>query len=150
MLPPKQPHRSRSVVRAPARAATQLARTDLPGKTGPTNDFTAAWFAGCNPDLVAVVWVGFDQPRSLGKHETGARAALPIWIKYMGTMLKDTPVQPLAVPDGIVQLAIDPSTGLPDAHSKVNDYFYAESVPLPEPAAQAASVSPSTSPDSPP
>jgi penicillin-binding protein 1A len=137
------------VTQGTARAAMQLGRSDLAGKTGTTNDFTDAWFDGFNPNLVAVVWVGFDQPRTLGKHETGAKAALPIWMKYMGTMLKDTPVQPLAVPDGIVQIAIDPATGLPDAHSKVNDYFYAESVPLPEPAAQAPTASPSTFPPPP-
>ena len=121
--------------RGTGREAMQLGRSDLAGKTGTTNDFTDAWFDGFNPNLVTVVWVGFDQPRTLGKHETGAKAALPIWMKYMGTMLKGVPEQPLAVPDGIVQVAIDPSTDLPDAHSKVKDYFYAESVPLPEPAA---------------
>jgi len=138
------------ITQGTAREAMQLGRTDLAGKTGTTNDFTDAWFDGFNPNLVAVVWVGFDQPRSLGKHETGARAALPIWIKYMGTMLKGTPDQPLAVPDGIVQVAIDPGTGLPDPQSKVNDYFYAESVPLPEPSAQTPTASPSTFPGSSP
>jgi penicillin-binding protein 1A len=126
-----------------ARAAMALGRTDLAGKTGTTNNFTDAWFDGFNPDLVAVVWVGFDQPRSLGKHETGARAALPIWMKYMGTMLKDVPEQVPAVPEGIVQLAINPSTGLPDPDSKVKDYFYAESVPLLQPAAKGPMASPS-------
>jgi penicillin-binding protein 1A len=134
------------IMEGTAHAAVELGRSDLAGKTGTTNDFTDAWFDGFNPDLVAVVWVGFDQPRTLGKHETGARAALPIWMKYMGTMLKDVPEQPPVVPDGIVQLAIDPSTGLPDPHSKVKDYFYAESVPLANPAATTSAASPASSP----
>jgi penicillin-binding protein 1A len=117
--------------------AMQLGRTDFAGKTGTTNDFTDAWFDGFTSDLVAVVWVGFDQPRSLGKHETGAKAALPIWMKYMGAVLKDTPVQPLAIPDGVVHVAINPGTGRPDSESAVKDYFYAESVPQSEPAATA-------------
>jgi len=136
------------VTEGTARAAMALGRSDLAGKTGTTNDFTDAWFDGFNPDLVAVVWVGFDQPRTLGKHETGAKAALPIWMKYMGTMLKGIPEQVPAVPDGIVQLAIDPSTGLPDPHGSVKDYFYAESVPLLQPAATGpmATPSPASSP----
>jgi penicillin-binding protein 1A len=115
--------------------AMQLGRTDLAGKTGTTDNFTDAWFDGFNSDLVAVVWVGFDKPRSLGKHEVGAKAALPIWMKYVGTVLKDTPVQPLAIPDGVVHVAINPGTGRPDSDSAVKEYFYAESVPQSEPAA---------------
>ena len=64
--------------RGTATRAMQLGRHDLAGKTGTTNDFTDAWFDGFNAQLVAVAWIGFDQPRSLGKGEVGARAALPI------------------------------------------------------------------------
>jgi penicillin-binding protein 1A len=118
--------------------AMQLGRADLAGKTGTTDNFTDAWFDGFTSDLVAVAWVGFDKPRSLGKHEVGAKAALPIWMKYMGTVLKDTLVQPPATPDGVVQVAIDPGTGRPDSDSAVKEYFYAESLPQSEPAATVA------------
>ncbi len=68
-----------------------LGRRDLAGKTGTTNDTRDAWFAGYTPDLVAVAWVGFDQPRSLGGSETGGAAALPIWINFMATALDGLP-----------------------------------------------------------
>ena len=87
----------------------QLGRHDLAGKTGTTNDFTDAWFDGFNEQLVAVAWLGFDQPRSLGKGEVGARAALPIWMNYIGTVLKGSPETPLSVPDGLVRVAINPA-----------------------------------------
>lgn len=72
-------------------AAMKLGRNDLGGKTGTTNDAKDAWFSGFSPDLVAVAWVGFDQPRSLGRREYGGVAALPIWSDYMGKALADTP-----------------------------------------------------------
>ncbi|MEN6628140.1 MAG: penicillin-binding protein 1A, partial [Sulfuricella sp.] len=67
--------------------AMQLKRQDLAGKTGTTNDQVDAWFTGFNAKLVAIAWIGFDQPRSLGGAETGAQAALPIWMSYMGKAL---------------------------------------------------------------
>jgi penicillin-binding protein 1A len=97
--------------RGTAARATQLGRHDLAGKTGTTNDFTDAWFDGFNEQLVAVAWIGFDQPRSLGKGEVGARAALPIWMNYMGTVLKGKPETPLSIPDGVVRVAINPASG---------------------------------------
>ncbi len=72
-------------------AAKDLGRDDLAGKTGSTNDHRDAWFVGFNGHLVAAVWVGFDDFTSLGKGEFGAKAALPIWMDYMGTVLKDQP-----------------------------------------------------------
>jgi len=64
------------------------------GKTGTTNDFTDAWFIGFTPSLTAGVWVGFDDKQtSLGKKETGARAALPIWIEFMKTVLDAKPIE---------------------------------------------------------
>ena len=66
-----------------AKKAKRLKRSDIAGKTGTTNDQYDAWFAGYNPDIVTITWVGFDQPKPLGKFETGSRAALPIWIDYM-------------------------------------------------------------------
>ena len=97
-----------------ARAAV-LGRQDLAGKTGTTNDFVDAWFAGYQPGLVAVSWIGFDQPKKLGNNETGGVAALPIWMHYMRTALKGVPeVQP-AVPEGVVSVRIDPETWSPFA-----------------------------------
>lgn len=120
--------------------AMQLKRSDLAGKTGTTDNFTDAWFDGFNASLVAVAWMGFDKPRSLGRGEVGARAALPIWMKYMSAALKDTPAQPLTVPEGIVQVAVDARSGRPisDAGVGVHEYLYAESVqpPATNPAIQ--------------
>jgi len=80
-----------------ARASAQLGRTDLYGKTGTTNDAVDAWFAGFHPSLVAVVWIGYDQPRSLGVRETGGGLALPVWTQYMAQALKG--VAPLPTPE---------------------------------------------------
>jgi penicillin-binding protein 1A len=72
-------------------AAMRLGRQDLGGKTGTTNDAKDAWFSGFNPNLVAVAWVGFDQPRTLGRKEYGGVAALPIWSEYMARALANSP-----------------------------------------------------------
>src|ERR1051326_6274391 len=76
-----------------ARAA-RLGRSDLAGKTGTTNEFVDAWFAGYQPSLVAIAWVGFDQPKTLGRNQTGGVVALPIWVGYMEKVLKDVPEMP--------------------------------------------------------
>ncbi|MCR5883108.1 PBP1A family penicillin-binding protein [Rhizobacter sp. J219] len=86
-----------------ARAQAQLQRTDLYGKTGTTNDAVDAWFAGYQPTLVAVVWMGYDTPRSLGSRESGGGLALPVWINFMRQALQGVPVQEPAVPEGVVQ-----------------------------------------------
>jgi penicillin-binding protein 1A len=85
-----------------ARAQAQLRRPDLFGKTGTTNDVFDAWFAGFHPRLVAVVWLGYDTPRSLGSRASGGSLALPAWIQFMGTALAREPVTALHVPDGVV------------------------------------------------
>jgi len=85
-----------------ARAQGQLKRPDLFGKTGTTNDVFDAWFAGFQPNLVAVVWLGYDTPRSLGSHASGSSLALPAWIQFMGTALAHEPVKDLLVPEGVV------------------------------------------------
>lgn len=87
-----------------AKAQAQLGRPDLYGKTGTTNDSMDAWFAGYTVRTVAVVWIGYDQPRKLGDRETGGGLALPVWIDYMRTSLKGTPVEEPAVPDGVVNI----------------------------------------------
>jgi penicillin-binding protein 1A len=99
------------VKRGTARAALVLDRKDLAGKTGTTNDFNDAWFSGYNSDIVATAWIGFDQPASLGRHESGARAALPIWIDYMRTALAETPETVLTRPENVVAVMINPETG---------------------------------------
>jgi penicillin-binding protein 1A len=96
----------RDVVRkGTATSALRLKRTDLAGKTGTTNDSHDAWFAGYQPKVAAVAWVGFDQPRKLGDRETGGGLALPIWIGYMATALKGVPDRPAVPPNGVVQEA---------------------------------------------
>lgn len=87
-----------------ARAQAALKRTDLYGKTGTTNDSMDAWFAGFQPTLVAIVWIGYDTPRKLGDRETGGGLALPVWIEYMGFALRDTPVREYEPPEGVVNI----------------------------------------------
>ena len=82
------------------------------GKTGTTNDFKDAWFMGYSPDLVAGVYVGFDQPRVLGKGETGGALAAPIFTEFMEQALADTPPIPFRVPPGMNFITIDRRTGL--------------------------------------
>lgn len=91
--------------------ARALGRKDLSGKTGTTNDQRDAWFSGFNRDLVAVCWVGFDDFRPLGRGETGARAALPMWIEFMDKALAGQPERPLPRPPGLVNVRIDPDSG---------------------------------------
>ncbi|MDD0812153.1 PBP1A family penicillin-binding protein [Curvibacter sp. RS43] len=86
-----------------ARAQATLKRPDLYGKTGTTNDVVDAWFAGFQPGLVAVVWVGHDTPKSLGSRSSGSALALPAWIDYMSTALRHVPVQELQAPEGVVR-----------------------------------------------
>ncbi len=112
-----------------ATRALSLNRTDLAGKTGTTNENVDAWFCGYNAALAAVAWIGFDQPRTLGANETGAVAALPMWIAYMQKVLKGTPEANRPQPDGIVTVHINPDTGLRDDTSALTDYFYSEFPP---------------------
>ena len=87
-----------------ARAQGTLKRPDVYGKTGTTNDSLDAWFAGYHPTLVAVVWIGFDNPKKLGDRETGGGLALPVWIDIMTTALKGVPVQDYMPPEGVVRV----------------------------------------------
>ena len=111
--------------------AMALGRVDLAGKTGTTNEQMDAWFAGFQRNLATVVWMGYDIPRTLGDHETGAVAALPIWMSYMGTVLKGQPEELWVAPQGVVAVAINPQTGLRDRHAATPmiEYFYHENVP---------------------
>jgi penicillin-binding protein 1A len=87
-----------------ARAQRDLKRADLYGKTGTTNDSIDTWFNGFHPTLVAVVWMGYDTPKSLGDRETGGGLSLPVWINFMDTALKGVPVMEPAAPEGLVNL----------------------------------------------
>jgi penicillin-binding protein 1A len=100
------------VLRGTARRALSLKRPDIGGKTGTTNDQKDAWFSGFNPEVVASVWVGFDNPATLGKDEFGGTAALPIWIDYMGVALKDRAIRDIPPPPGLITVKIDPLSGL--------------------------------------
>jgi penicillin-binding protein 1A len=153
-----------------AARAGQLGRSDLAGKTGTTNDARDTWFAGYTPDLVAISWMGYDQPRSLGRGETGAQTALPVWIKFMDSALNGVPQKTWAMPSGIVTARIDPNTGkrlpvemadettgqLPDEPaSGMMEHFYQEFLPAEGsavepgagPAAPAAPAAPATPAD---
>jgi penicillin-binding protein 1A len=114
------------------RKAMTLGRNDLAGKTGTTNDQVDAWFNGFHPELVAISWVGFDKPHSLGRYETGGRAALPMWIDFMRVALKDLPEAELEMPVDMVTVKIDPKTGLlarPDADNAIYESFREEYAP---------------------
>jgi penicillin-binding protein 1A len=119
------------IQRGTATRAKVLGREDLAGKTGTTNNLIDAWFAGYAPHEVAIAWMGYDQPRSLGRTETGGRAALPIWVKYMATALKDKPIQPYQIPSGVMSLRIDPTTGTLayEDEDGIDEYFYHENPP---------------------
>ena len=122
--------------------AMQLGRQDLAGKTGTTNDSIDAWFCGFTPTVVGIAWMGYDQPRSLGDRETGGGAALPIWMGYMGKVLKDVPEATYTMPPGLVEVHID-ADGRRDDNSPLTDIFYTENVP---PERTVPAPSPETKP----
>jgi penicillin-binding protein 1A len=118
-----------------AARAMSLGRQDLAGKTGTTNDYVDAWFNGYQPTLVAVAWVGFDQPKKLGPGETGSVTALPIWMSYMSKALKGVPEMFQRSPEGIVIAKVN-ENGLqsPDGRPEL---FFRESVPAEQGPADA-------------
>ncbi len=118
--------------RGTGRRALALGRKDLAGKTGTTNDQRDAWFSGFNPNIVTTTWVGFDQLQPLGRGETGAKAALPMWIDFMREALRNMPENILEQPDGLVTVRIDPDSGhLASAgdDDAIFETFYSESAP---------------------
>ncbi len=112
-----------------ATKAKQLGRTDLAGKTGTTNNFVDAWFCGFQKDLVTVAWMGYDEPKSLGKNETGGRVALPVWMDYMAPILKSIPVAEYTPPQGILAAKINSATGFRDSSGGITEYFFSEQLP---------------------
>jgi len=104
----------RGVIRSgTGRSAQELGREDIGGKTGTTNAYRDAWFAGFNGEIVATAWIGFDDNRELGPRESGGRAALPIWIGFMQRALAERPEARIPRPDDLVERALLPETGRP-------------------------------------
>ena len=136
------------------RAYRELGRTDLRGKTGTTNERRDAWFSGFNGDIVATAWVGFDQERSLGNGEQGARTALPMWIDFMREALDKRPLNSMERPPGIIDVRINPATGLA-ATSREESVFekfrmkYAPHAPAPliQPPSESLTGNPQSDPD---
>jgi penicillin-binding protein 1A len=118
-----------------ARAQGQLGRTDLYGKTGTTNDAVDAWFAGFQPNVVAVVWMGYDEPRSLGSRESGGGLSLPVWISYMERALRNQPVLAYTPPEGVIEMNGD------WRYSDFADGGWVTGIGLDDPAAAASAAS---------
>ena len=120
------------IKRGTGKRALALKRTDLAGKTGTTNDQKDAWFSGFNGQIVANVWVGFDSPKTMGRSAFGSNTALPIWVEFMKTALRDMPNAPLKQPDGLVSVRIDPKTGnraYPGQTNAIFETFRVENIP---------------------
>jgi penicillin-binding protein 1A len=122
-----------------ARAQATLKRPDLYGKTGTTNDSVDAWFAGYQPTIAAVTWIGYDTPRNLGSRETGGGLSLPVWINFMERALKGVPVMEPTVPAGVVNVG--------------GEWFYdeyARNSGIPSVGLDDRSTSPAVAPQAPP
>ncbi|MDX1802165.1 MAG: penicillin-binding transpeptidase domain-containing protein, partial [Marinobacter sp.] len=111
------------ITKGTGQRARALDRPDLGGKTGTTNEQRDTWFSGFNNDISATAWVGFDQPAPLGRGEYGSTAALPVWMEYMKTALKDQPIAYMPQPNGIVSVRIDPATGKRARPSQTDGVF---------------------------
>jgi penicillin-binding protein 1A len=132
-----------------ARAQVVLQRPDLYGKTGTTSEAFDAWFAGFQPSLVAVVWMGYDEPRSLGERESGGGLALPIWLDYMAVALRGVPVEVPVVPAGLApsdagwlyeEWAAGGAVAHIGADGRVERWPVVEAVPPPAPLAEVPSA----------
>jgi penicillin-binding protein 1A len=124
-----------------AMRALNIGRSDLAGKTGTTNEHIDAWFAGYSPKQVAVAWIGFDKPRPMGSGETGAGAALPMWIRYMAGALRGVPEEAMWMPDGVDAVSVHA-----DNADRV-EYFYHENLPNAPTPSQAPSSAPVAEPN---
>jgi len=133
------------VTRGTGAKATELGRGDLAGKTGTTNDEADAWFNGFTSRMVAITWVGFDQPTPLGRGEVGGRAALPMWMDFMKVALKDAREDWPERPPGLVTVRVDPETGklaAAGAPEAIFELVPAELVPTPDDAPETAEGEP--------
>jgi len=130
-----------------ATLAKKLKR-EMAGKTGTSNSDKDAWFVGFTPDLVAGVWVGFDDMRVIGRGETGAKAALPIWVDFMKVALKGRAAKAFVQPSGVVTARIDKRTGLlaapGEAESDILNEVFLEGTAPTETAPAPGEVDPST------
>ena len=118
--------------RGTAKKVKELGRGDLAGKTGTTNEAESTWFTGFNESLVTTVWVGFDQPKSLGNREFGSSTALPIWMDFMQPNIDNLPKNKNLPPKGIVSIKIDKKTGLKaesDSRNSIFEYYLEEHLP---------------------
>ncbi|MGD9331442.1 MAG: PBP1A family penicillin-binding protein [Desulfobacterales bacterium] len=121
-----------SVVKSGTGQRVRALNRPVAGKTGTTNNLYDAWFVGYTPDIITGVWVGFDEEGSLGRGETGSRAASPIWLRYMQRVMSDRPVRVFEVPEGIVFSRIDAETGLlpiPESKETLFECFKEGTVP---------------------
>ena len=105
------------------RKALALGRQDLSGKTGTTNNYRDAWFSGFSPAVATTVWVGYDQPSYLGRRESGAGAALPVWVEHMRVVLQDYPDAPAAMTAGITTAFVYRDEGKPPPATEPDGYW---------------------------
>jgi penicillin-binding protein 1A len=110
----------RSVIQDGTGKKAKIIQRPIAGKTGTTNEYKDALFIGFSPSITTGVWVGQDTFTTIGKGETGARAALPIWIEFMKRALHNRPIQYFDIPDDVVKISIDPTTGLLAADNAPN------------------------------
>ena len=118
--------------RGTAKKIIELERPDFSGKTGTTNDAESTWFTGFNDSLVTTVWIGFDQPKSLGNREFGSSIALPIWLDFIKNNLEEIPLNLSIPPRGIVAVKIDKTTGKrvgDDSNNSIFEYYLEENTP---------------------
>ncbi|HEX4869236.1 MAG TPA: penicillin-binding protein 1A [Moraxellaceae bacterium] len=139
------------IVRGTGRAALSIGRADLSGKTGTTNDAKDAWFAGFGGGMVAVAWLGFDQPQTLGKVEYGGYAAVPIWNAFMGPALRGTPEYRPATPAGLTAVRLNLDSGLrtgEDDPRGYTEWVQTEKLgQIPEPAPAPGEGAPQVAPE---
>ena len=127
--------RSVAQVGTAARSSRILNRQDLAGKTGTTDDQKDAWFCGFTPNKVTTVWIGFDRIKPLGRKETAAGAALPLWIDFMKTALSPKESHPLPAPSGLINVELDAYTGMPPNQftvETITEALTAEQIPTEE------------------
>ena len=113
------------IQRGTAQLARSIGRLDLAGKTGTTNDRRDAWFVGYNADLTVATWIGFDQERSLGEQEEGARTALPMWVHFMTEALRGVPEHRQPEPPGVVRMWVSRDSGAPASAGEFGAVFEA-------------------------
>ena len=121
-----------AAIRGTARKVSELERRDFAGKTGTTNDAESTWFTGYNNSLVTTVWVGFDQPKSLGNREFGSSVALPIWLSFTKEIIDRIPKKSVLPPEGLSVIKIDKSTGEradEDTKDSIFEFYLEEYLP---------------------